>query len=872
MALSAGDKLGPYEIVAAIGKGGMGSVYRARDTRLGRDVAVKVSEQRFSERFEREARVISSLNHPNICHLYDVGENYLVMELVVGQTLSERIKQGAIPLEESLTIAKQIAEALEAAHEKGITHRDLKPGNVMVKEDGTVKVLDFGLAKVSSAGTSGSTADDPELSPTLSMAATQAGVILGTAAYIAPEQARGKPVDKRADIWAFGVVLYEMVTGKRPFAGQDLSEVLASVIKEEPNLGAAPAELSRLLQKCLEKDPKKRLRDIGDAWELLEPAPAESSKTGDLKPVQPWAVIAIALVVAAIAWLGFRSGPVAEAPPTEAFSILPDPSIGGRLVQVGGLFATPRIAPDGTSLVFYQRVDQGNQAVWREMDDLNPVPLQVATGNPGFWDGDSEAFFSLANATLLRQRLPDGALETVVRDLGGSAVLGGSINDSGTLLITVITNSAGAENSLYQLREGQDRVEPVAMSADLGTARWPEFLPEGNDFLFVCGPGTQPQICLATLQDGKAEDTTPLMANQTHGYYTPAGGGFLLYVKDDNLYAQRLNRAERRLEGDPQLIQKGVASSPAFGLAHFSVSQNGRIVWRAGRAGLSQVTILDREGKDVGRAGVPAVVGSLRLAPDERRLVLTGNGMQLLEVGQAGSIPLGEVGQDYIWSAGGTKFFANSVSLGESAPEYRLMEIPVEGGQAKELAEFPTYRRLQDASPDGRAILFTRRALDTGLFTMDLQALDADPVSLVNTGEVIQNPSFGPEGRWVVYQERSATSPGIYVQPYPGNERQRTQIASVGNYPRWRADGREIVYVDESGEEPYLWSVPVTIEGATLRAGQPKPLFPIRMPASTFGDLNFLEISADGSRIFIPQAVEQPDVEAIYIRSGWAPE
>lgn len=262
MPLSAGDKLGPYEILGLIGAGGMGEVYMARDPRLGRDVAIKVSGAQFTERFDREARAVAALNHPNICHIYDVGPNYLVMELVEGPTLAERIASGAIPLEESLKIAAQIAEALEAAHEKGITHRDLKPGNIKIKPDGTVKVLDFGLAKVDA----GSAVSQSENSPTLSMAATQMGVILGTAGYMSPEQARGKAVDKRADIWAFGVVLYEMLTGKRLFQGEDVSHTMAAVIMQEPKLDAVPVQARKLLQRCLEKEPKKRLRISRTRW------------------------------------------------------------------------------------------------------------------------------------------------------------------------------------------------------------------------------------------------------------------------------------------------------------------------------------------------------------------------------------------------------------------------------------------------------------------------------------------------------------------------------------------------------------------------------------------------------------------------------
>src|ERR1035438_9866907 len=258
MPLSVGEKLGPYEILSGLGAGGMGEVYRAHDTRLRRDVAIKVSAERFSERFETEARAIASLNHPNVCTLHDVGPNYLVMELVEGETLAERIGHGAIPLDEALAIAKQIADALDAAHEKGITHRDLKPGNIKIKPDGVVKVLDFGLAKMGGTPTAHS-----DNSPTLTVGPTQAGVILGTAAYMAPEQARGKQVDRRADIWAFGVVLYEMLTGQRLFQGDDASETLASVIKDEPKWERVPPQVRRLLRSCLTRDPKQRLQAIG---------------------------------------------------------------------------------------------------------------------------------------------------------------------------------------------------------------------------------------------------------------------------------------------------------------------------------------------------------------------------------------------------------------------------------------------------------------------------------------------------------------------------------------------------------------------------------------------------------------------------------
>jgi serine/threonine protein kinase len=296
MPLSAGAKLGPYEIVSAIGKGGMGEVWRARDPRVGRDVAIKISAQQFSDRFEREARAIAALNHPNICTLFDVGPNYLVMELVEGSTLAERIAQGPIPLEEALAIAKQIAGALETAHEKGFVHRDLKPANIMIRDDGSVKVLDFGLAKFGAEA--GLASDSPA---TLSVA----GTILGTAGYMAPEQARGKEVDKRADIWAWGVVLYELLTGERLFKGENVPDTLAQVLTKQPDLNRVPATARRLLQECLQKDPKLRLRDIGDAKQLLseDPAPARS-------PAVPWLITGLAVAVATVlALVYFRQKP-----------------------------------------------------------------------------------------------------------------------------------------------------------------------------------------------------------------------------------------------------------------------------------------------------------------------------------------------------------------------------------------------------------------------------------------------------------------------------------------------------------------------------------------------------------------------------------
>ncbi len=386
MLLAAGDRLGPYEIVSRLGKGGMGEVWKARDPRLNRDVAIKVSDQQFTDRFEREARAIAALNHSNICTLFDIGSNYLVMELVEGPTLAERIAQGQIPLDEALGIAKQIADALEAAHDKAIVHRDLKPANIKIKPDGSVKVLDFGLAKAGEAQEV--TSDSPTMLPS-----TQTGTILGTAGYMSPEQARGQQVDKRADIWAFGVVLYEMLTGKRLFDGPTVSDSLAAILKQEPDLTQAPEKTRKLLARCLQKDPKKRLRDISGAELLLEaaepPGPAATSRG----PIVWIAAALFALIAAALAFIHFREK-LPEAQLTR-FTIAPPEK---------STFAAspPAVSPDGKRVVFAATSSGSKSQLWlRSLDALKAQPIAGADdASFPFWSPDSKSIGFFAGGKL----------------------------------------------------------------------------------------------------------------------------------------------------------------------------------------------------------------------------------------------------------------------------------------------------------------------------------------------------------------------------------------------------------------------------------------------------------------------------------------
>jgi hypothetical protein len=919
LALTPGSRLGIYEITARLGEGGMGEVFRARDTRLNRDVALKVLPDSFANdperlaRFTREAQTLASLNHPNIAHVHGLAESdgvrALVMEMVEGDDLSERLARGAILLTAALPIAKQIAEALEAAHDQGIVHRDLKPANIKVRRDGTVKLLDFGLAKAIEAA--GELAEGPTgnthltQSPTITTPAhlrqgygghgmTGAGVILGTAAYMSPEQAAGTPVDRRADIWSYGVVLWEMLSGQHLFSGDTVVHTLADVLRRPIEFDRldAPAPIATLLRRCLDRDAKTRLRDIGEARVaianyLANPASGTDASRARrfLPPWVAWATAAALLVLASIAWLMPRAPATTTAAPDLALTIAPAE---GGITPVGDLHATPQISPDGSAVIFYKTTkatatSPGGDVQVRRLNALTPEP--VSTGgfrNPGFWSADSRSFVFSDGVNLKKMRVPDGAPELVANDM--TTMVGGSWSDSGTLLVTaagregpglyVVAPAGGvAKRVETSLGEFPTRVERRAF----GGLFWPECLPGSDDFLFLRSSATleESEIYLATLRDGRAADPVLLMKNATAARYTPAGGGRILFVRNDNLYAQALNRTTRTLEGGPELIERRVASSPSFWTAHFSVSRTGVVAWRPGTAGLSQVTIFDRSGREVGAAGPPTIVQTLRLAPDEARLLAgfmaTG---WLLQPGQPGRQQLegGSIGT--LWSPDRSKL----LFPGPPGSALPILERSVTGqGPARELAMPPGVWKLEDISPDSRTLLLNRGVLDTTVFSFSLDGVQTKPNPLVQEGEVISHPRFSPDGRWIMYTASAPESGrggiysggGIYVQPYPGPGL-RQHVASPGNYPVWRKDGREIVYLDEHQGRNYIWSVPVANRGDALQFGTASPLFPARLPATTFGDLNFLAVSKDGSRFFIPQAVEQPESDVIHIRVGWA--
>jgi len=708
MLVTAGTRIGGFEILAPLGVGGMGEVYRARDTKLDREVAIKVLPEAVARdperlaRFERESRMLAALNHPNIAHIYGVEEGALVMELVEGDE-----PKGPLEWDEAWKIASQIADALEYAHERGIIHRDLKPANIKVTPEGAVKLLDFGLAKAIEDRAAGSIAD-PSNSPTFTLGATSAGMIMGTAAYMAPEQARGKAVDRRSDIWSFGAVLFELLSGKRAFPGESATETLAMVLKADPDWSAlparTPASARELLECCLKKERSERLQAIGDARLLLETS-APDAREPKTRPAWAWAALAIVLVIAA-AWGWLRPRPKAPVAPSFTLTIVPPK--GTDLPPVGNQDGAPLISPDGSYVLTGDLIR-----------NLNSLRMQSSPGIAGigggpFWSADSKWVAFPAGGILRKVRVPDGAPEIVAQNLG--FIRGGTWNQDGTILIAApAEEGAGLQLGLYVLpvRGPLTRTEVPGLKD--GRYYYPEFLPNGSDFLFAFRPAYTEDtgIFLATLRDGKVINPVRLMQNPTAAHYTPAGGGRILFVRNDNLYSQRLNSKERKLEGDGELIQQHVASAPGVALADFSVSRAGLLAWRPGTQALSQITVFDRQGKPVGTFGPPKDFNYLRLSPDETHLLAyaESSDSQLLERDKPALFGLGQMDW-FVWSPDGSHLLGRQGS--------RIVERSVTGaGEVRTLAEAPGLRYLHDISPDGKVALYIS---NDRLFSVPLNA------------------------------------------------------------------------------------------------------------------------------------------------------
>jgi eukaryotic-like serine/threonine-protein kinase len=863
MPLASGERLGPYEILEPIGAGGMGEVYKARDTRLDRVVAVKVSNERFSERFRLEAKAVAALNHPNICTLHDVGPNYLVMEYIEGES-----PKGPMPLDEALGIARQIADALEAAHDAGITHRDLKPANIRIKPDGTVKVLDFGLAKVT-LGTSASGENSPTFAAT---GITEIGMILGTAAYMAPEQARGKAIDKRVDIFAFGVVLYELTTGRRLFDGEDVGEMLARVIRDEPDLSAAPPAIQRLLAETLRKDPRKRLRDIGDVWRLLDtlPAPAIAAPASPAGK-QPhranwiWPVFAAVVILAAgiPELLHWRQKP--PAPEAVRFEISPPPKTALNSFTV---------SPDGRKLVMNVRNASGRNTLWlRQMDSLQPRELAGTEGarlDP-VWSPDSQFIAFEANGNLKKIDITNGAPQTLAPYTSVATGIAWSKQD------VILFGSNGVINRVPAAGGEVTALTVMDPHGEQAQGR-PFFLPDGKHFLYFRLKDPGAGIYVGSLDTRPmAQDPNRLLDSPAGVIYTaaPAGdSGHLFFLRGQSLMAQPFDTKSIALTGRAVQLADRVSTISLNGL--FSVSNTGILAYAVTGGDKRQLAWYDRQGKNLGRAGEPSARDEMALSPDgtrvaEGRMDERGTwGVWMLDLARGVNTRLSfeAGGGNGVWSPDG-KEIIYAPGGGQSADLYRK---PANGaGQQELLFHSDANKTPLDWSRDGRYLLFTQRGAKTGsdLWVLPMEG-EHNPIPYLVTPFNEGQAQFSPDGRWVAYASNESGTKEVYVQPFPAAGGGKWAVSNGGgSQPHWRRDGKELFYFTP---DQTLMFVSATVTGGMFQPGMPRALFRASVLGGTGGGPGLAwryDVAPDGQRFLMNTTLDEETGTPITAILNW---
>jgi eukaryotic-like serine/threonine-protein kinase len=882
MPLTSGTKLGPYEIQSPLGAGGMGEVYRARDTRLGRDVAIKVlpehlcGDPNLKSRFEREARAISALSHPHICHLYDVGSqagtDYLVMELLQGESLADRLQKGALPLSKALQVGIEIAEALETAHKNGIVHRDLKPGNVMLTKSGA-KLLDFGLAKPAlsrAAIASGAAA-------TMTKALTAEGRIIGTFQYMAPEQVQGHEADARTDLFALGTVLYEMVTGRRAFHGKSEISVMSAILEREPeSISAvqplAPPMLDHVIQRALAKDPDERWQSVSDLKAELKWIAAGSGQisratpTGPAAPLKRFVPLAAAiLVVLALSWSFsrlFPAGTLANRPVTRLVVTVAPEGLGSE--------ALPHIAlsPDGSHLV-YVATHQGNTMLYsRSLESFDSAPIFGTEGaeSPFFSpDGQTVGFF--ADGKMKKVSVTGGA-PTVIAIAG--AVRGGSWGSDGSIVF-----APSITGSLFRVSANGGTVKPLTMvdrkNKEFGH-RWPQILPGGKAVLFTIWTGgnfDNARIGLVSLVTG--EKRILLEGGYYARYVHP---GYLVYARAGELLAVPFDLDRLEISGQSVPILKGVITNVSFGTAEFSSSNDGTLAYLPGGSQVGDRTLAWVDSKGI-RQPLPAPPGGYlapRISPDGKQVAISllGNslGMWVYDLGRGTLTRLTSEGviPFPVWSRdGGQLTFSGTVD-----DRLNLYRMNADGsGTAERLTTNENAQWPGSWSPGGDVLAFTEAAPETGydLMTINLHG-DPQPHAFLQTSSNEYGPNFSPNGHWLAYGSDESGRQEIYVRPFPGPGG-KSQISTEGGLePVWSRDGRELFY--RNGDK----MMAATIQTApTLAASKPRLLFEQHFEKSIFPFEANYDVSPDGKRFLLVVPSEGESAPAqINVVLNWSEE
>ena len=877
-ALVVGKRLGPYEIVSPIGAGGMGEVFKARDTRLDRSVAIKVLPSAFAAnaqlrvRFEREAKTISQFSHPHICTLYDVGQQdgvaYLVMEYLEGESLASRLARGPLPLDQVIRYGVQICEALERAHRHGIVHRDLKPGNVMLTPTGA-KLLDFGLAK--EAERMNAAAAMTEVRADERKSITEQGTIVGTFQYMAPEQLEGADVDARTDIFALGAVLYEMTTGRRAFDGRTKASLIASILATEPQPVSAvqpssPLALDRVIRTCLQKNPEERFQSAHDvklalSWTSDGSAISNGSPAAAVARTRRSRVAALTAIVLAIALAGTAAVLVRDrlarrnATPVRTTITAPQ----GAEFSFVGSAGPPEISPDGTKIVFSAGTREDRVLWLRSLDGTAPQPIRgTARAIFPFWSPDSRSIAFFQDGELKKVKL-DGGPATRICDAPQGR--GGTWSPDGRTILF-----ANRYSPIYRVPASGGIPVAVTANREHGdvTHRWPRFLPDGTHFLYLASPvGTEDprnQICVGSLETKLRK---PLVtANSQPLWYD----GRVLYTREGNLIAQRFDLSSLELTGDPVVVpEPPIRADVTYSRAIVSLAANGTLVYQTGAYVVdSELLWLDRAGRNLGQAADRQPYGTVALDPAARTAIaaLRGSEPNLWSIDLARGVrtrlTFNRRDQSPVWSADGKKIAYASISAPPPAIDLELWAMDAATRQAQRVLEPEGGDDVPTSwSPDGR-LLFYMSTGRAGRST-DIHYVSVDDgkrhVYLATPAEEVL-ARMSPDGRFVAYQSLEGARWQIFVAPFPATGAKWQVSTDGGVVPRWRADGKELFYIANGRT---MIAVPIAL-GDTPEIGKPAPLFTFR-PA--LGPVAW-DVTADGERFLINgHSDEEPQQEAL---------